>query len=334
VTAPDDRAADLPAGLTARRPTVDDAPAVLDLVVACDVASVGESDTTLAQVGADLASPGYDRERGGWLVHDGAGRAVGWLWTEADLDEGEVFLDPYAVDGSVLAWLFGQGMRYARGLAAERGDPLVVRAGAYEHDALLTAVLRDARLRPVRRFLRMELALGPEHDVVPATDGVVVRRMVGDDELRLLHRIVTESFRDHWESHERAYDDWRARLDAAAGRDPSQWWVATVDGEPAGALVGDEREADRGVGYVTDLGVLRDFRGRGVATALLRTAFAYARRRGRTSVALMVDSESPTGATRLYESVGMSVDKVLVSWKGEVAPEHPELSEPGRAGAR
>ena len=51
-----------------------------------------------------------------------------------------------------------------------------------------------------------------------------------------------------------------------------------------------------------------------------RSALGQARRRGRTSVALMVDSESPTGATRLYESVGMTVDKVLVSWKGEVRP--------------
>jgi ribosomal protein S18 acetylase RimI-like enzyme len=311
----------LRAELAARRPSPDDAPGVLDLVVACDVAAVGESDVTLAQVAADLASSSYDRERCGWLVLDGTGRTVGWLWSEEAAADGEVFLDPYSLDGAVLAWLFGQGLAYARSLAGERGRPLVVRAGAYEHDPLMTAVLTASPLRPVRRFFRMTVRLGPEHDDPPASGGVVVRPVADTDrERRLLHRVVTEAFRDHWESHERDYDEWRSRLDAQAGRDPSQWWLATVGGEPAGALIGDDAEADRGVGIVRTLGVLRDFRGRGVARALLRTAFAQARRRGRTSVALFVDSESPTGATRLYESVGMSVDKVLVSWRGEVAP--------------
>ncbi|MEZ5089508.1 MAG: GNAT family N-acetyltransferase [Micropruina sp.] len=57
--------------------------------------------------------------------------------------------------------------------------------------------------------------------------------------------------------------------------------------------------------YVANLGVLRSGRGRGVAKALLHAAFARAQADGRAAVRLHVDAESPTGATRLYESVGM-----------------------------
>ena len=41
--------------------------------------------------------------------------------------------------------------------------------------------------------------------------------------------------------------------------------------------------------------------------ALLKTAFAEFFRRGERRVALQVDAQSPTGATRLYERVGMRV---------------------------
>ena len=49
----------------------------------------------------------------------------------------------------------------------------------------------------------------------------------------------------------------------------------------------------------------RPWRGRGLGRALLREAFAELRRRGLPRAYLGVDSENPTGAMGLYESVGM-----------------------------
>ncbi|MEO8330435.1 MAG: GNAT family N-acetyltransferase, partial [Candidatus Nanopelagicales bacterium] len=51
----------------------------------------------------------------------------------------------------------------------------------------------------------------------------------------------------------------------------------------------------------------------GIARALLFTAFAEYRSRGRTSVELGVDSSNETGATRLYESVGMTTKLAIDS---------------------
>jgi ribosomal protein S18 acetylase RimI-like enzyme len=48
-----------------------------------------------------------------------------------------------------------------------------------------------------------------------------------------------------------------------------------------------------------------DWRRRGIGEALLATVFAEFFRRGEHRVALGVDAENPTGATRLYERVGM-----------------------------
>ena len=49
----------------------------------------------------------------------------------------------------------------------------------------------------------------------------------------------------------------------------------------------------------------RAYRRRGIAEALLKTAFAELYRRGERRVGLGVDAESPTGATRVYERAGM-----------------------------
>jgi GNAT superfamily N-acetyltransferase len=56
----------------------------------------------------------------------------------------------------------------------------------------------------------------------------------------------------------------------------------------------------------SDADLIRDqWRGRGIASALLRRAFAAFASRGLPQVMLNVDSENSTGAVLLYESVGM-----------------------------
>ncbi|PZS06316.1 MAG: hypothetical protein DLM70_05260, partial [Chloroflexi bacterium] len=63
--------------------------------------------------------------------------------------------------------------------------------------------------------------------------------------------------------------------------------------------------------WVSNVAVRPPWRSRGLGLALLRHAFAEYERRGMRRVELSVDSESPTGAPRLYERAGMHVDKIL-----------------------
>jgi ribosomal protein S18 acetylase RimI-like enzyme len=54
------------------------------------------------------------------------------------------------------------------------------------------------------------------------------------------------------------------------------------------------------------LGTLRSHRKRGIASALVLTACRAFREQGFTHAALGVDSESPTGANRLYQTLGFT----------------------------
>jgi ribosomal protein S18 acetylase RimI-like enzyme len=130
---------------------------------------------------------------------------------------------------------------------------------------------------------------------------------------------VTEAFRDHWDSAERTYEDWWARAEHGAGYDPTLCWLAGVDGEPAAALVGTAQMADESTGWINHVAVRRDFRGRGLAKLLLATAFAEFARRGWKHAELAVDTESPTGALRLYESAGMRQKHAIDIWCRQLA---------------
>jgi ribosomal protein S18 acetylase RimI-like enzyme len=64
-----------------------------------------------------------------------------------------------------------------------------------------------------------------------------------------------------------------------------------------------------GLAWVQILGVLPEFRQRGLAQALLRHTFEEYARRGLDRVGLGVDAENPTGAVRVYERAGMHVSR-------------------------
>jgi mycothiol synthase len=88
--------------------------------------------------------------------------------------------------------------------------------------------------------------------------------------------------------------------------DPTLWLVAIEGGRPVAALIGTV-DVEENRGWVSELGVLRSHRGRGIGAALLRRAFAAFADRGLRDVMLNVDAENPTGATQLYERAGMRV---------------------------
>jgi ribosomal protein S18 acetylase RimI-like enzyme len=96
-------------------------------------------------------------------------------------------------------------------------------------------------------------------------------------------------------------DGWRS----AESYDRDAWWFAYEADRPVGMLMGDNRRLEQGEGFVRNLGVRKSLRGKGIARALMLTGFAHWLESGRSGVQLGVDTANVTGATRLYESVGM-----------------------------
>ncbi len=71
--------------------------------------------------------------------------------------------------------------------------------------------------------------------------------------------------------------------------------------------------------YVSEVSVRRPWRRRGLARALLAGSLVAAREAGFTSASLGVDTDSPTGATALYESLGFIPDKTFTVYRKPLA---------------
>ena len=84
--------------------------------------------------------------------------------------------------------------------------------------------------------------------------------------------------------------------------DPSLWLLARDGDEIAGISLCD---LDPDEGWVGVLGVRRPWRRRGLATPLLYAELPRHPRSWEASRSLGVDAANPTGATQLYEGVGM-----------------------------
>jgi mycothiol synthase len=290
----------------------DDLESLFEIAVACEAEVVDDPTTTREEVRSQLEGPDVDAE-GSRVAVNGADEIVGFVAVEVDVTSKEIITDAYARPGAgfhVLDTLLEHSVAYARRYVAalDGASGWIAAAGAFPTDEPYTSALTRVGYAPVRRFHRMRVDVDPSAPVsVPVLPAGVEISVVGDDEKkqRIVYALLDEAFVEHWRHVSHPWDDWIGYV-RNRGYDPTQWWLATVDGVPAGALLGNDTLADVGAGYVSILGVLKAHRGLGIGRALLLTSFAEAARRGRTSVRLGVDTENGTGAPALYASVGMT----------------------------
>ncbi|MEH1167680.1 GNAT family N-acetyltransferase [Micromonospora sp. CPCC 205539] len=299
----------LPAGWTARRPILDDVPAILAVVHAADTFAIGYPDFDAEDVVASLTAPYVDPSRDSWLATDPDDVVVGWSTVDNPTGVGREFVEVYVdpTRGAVVrAPLLARQLDRTAERAAERGLPaLTVRCSVFAPERDWERDLRAVGFTLTKRYVRMS---GPLTDlpVEPSPPpGVTVRPVRSDDEadLREFHRIHDVAFRDTPDHEPLSYERWRARVGDVTAWD--EWFVAEVDGVPAGALQSSDQALDRQEGWVRSLSVLPAYRRRGVGAALLRRAFACYAGKGRHTAGLGVDLSNPTAPLSLYHSVGL-----------------------------
>lgn len=303
-----------------RRPTDADFAAVLALVQAYDRSVIGDTDWTEEELREEWRT--LDRSRDAWLI-ELDGRAAGYATFENRGDGrmmGDGYVDPALAGRGVGGTILRLTEERARQEAAtvEPGRRVTLQNAtllAADGDAAHT-LYESHGYQPVRHFWRMVIDLDTEPRVPGSLDGVTIDSYDAARDDRPVHAAIQEAFEDHWQHRQVPWEQWEEQW-RTRGVDRTLWWVARAGDDVAGALLASwKRSGDWG--FVDILGVRRPWRGRGVGEALLRTAFAELRRRGEQRVALGVDAESPTGATRLYERVGMRIFWRAVVWEKEL----------------
>jgi ribosomal protein S18 acetylase RimI-like enzyme len=172
------------------------------------------------------------------------------------------------------------------------------------------ALLEKNGYRVIRYSFDMVL---PSFDKIPDAPlpGGLQIRPVRDQNLREIWDAKEEAFQDLWgfiPMGEKAYASWcedpfwRKDITSIA------WSGSEVVGMVLGLANEDEnRKHNRRRIYTESICVRRPWRKRGVARALIADCLRLARAAGFTEAGLGVDAENPSGALRLYESIGYRV---------------------------
>ena len=278
-----------------RAPTDADAEEIARLVIAGDVADIGEPDYTLEDLRDEWAAKDFDLAADAVLA-EADGRAVGYAAFRGS--SVLVTVDPERTGEGIGTALRGwaEQRAKARGLTQLRQYAGHRNAEARQH-------LEAAGYDQERSHWRMELDLEGDETPPEPPKGVAVRPLDRAADAHGVYEVNDAAFARNadyeYEPKERFLEE---HFDAHS-LDPRLSLVAERDGRIIGfALV---RRHDTSVAYVDVLAVHPDEAGHGLGGTLLRSAFAAAARAGLRRGQLGVASDNPN-AIRLYARVGMT----------------------------
>ena len=305
-------------GYRVRHPGFGDLHAAHAVVVASEIEEFGEAEG----FGVDDLEREWQQlnlEQEVWvaIAPDGAFAGYGFL-----MERRHVRLD---ADIYVHPAHYGQGIgttlvRLAEARAREHitlalpGTRVVVNNWINALNPEARSLLEREGYSPVRYFFRMEIDLSEELPAATWPAGFTVQSGDAGEDLRVFYETTEEAMADHWGHITLSFEEWRARRERTH-IDLSLWFLALEDGEPAGAVLCSISD---GLGWIDTLAVRRPWRRRGLGFALLSHGFRELYGRGIRRVALGVDAESPTGATRLYERAGMRIGQQYAIYSKEL----------------
>lgn len=263
----------------------------------------------------EFADPRVDpaRDLRLWEDADGQLAAFGQVWLPPESETIDALfywrVHPSAEGSGVEAELFAWGAERIRTFASERGQPARMLCSAREHYAYAQEVMRRQGMAPERYFFQMRRPLDQPIEPAELPAGIALRHVAGPADVTGWVEAFNLSFIDHWNFHPatlEAHSHWLQH----PSYQPELDLIGVADDGTVAAICFcqiDPAEGERNGhndGWIGTLGTRRGFRKRGLGRAMLLSGLHRLRAAGMSGARLNVDAASPTGALRLYESVG------------------------------
>ncbi|HET9250413.1 MAG TPA: GNAT family N-acetyltransferase [Actinomycetota bacterium] len=283
----------LPEGLTARPPTRDDVEAIFGIVAACELANDGKVETERIDVETLFDRFGFEPVADALLVFDGA-RPVAWAELYRGRSEGDVVPDHRGrgIGAALLAWIEER---------ARASDTLAVGQPKTDGDAGARELFLAHGYEPswTAWIIRIDLDASPMPPNVPP--GISIRPYQPGD-ARAVHALIEEAFSE-WEGRDPTpFEVWAPMAIDHPAFSPERSPLAFDGDEIVGVVISHDSPQE---GWIDQVATRASHRRRGIAQALLRTAFVGFAAQGYRTAGVSTDSR--TGALGLYEKVGMRV---------------------------
>lgn len=323
----------LPEGFTARGANLDDVEPALVLYNRCSQSIIGRDEITDPQaISREWQSPDFDPAEDIRVVFAPDGRMIGYIevWTT-----GKPPVHPWIwgrVDPDFEYMGIGTWMLYWAELRALQALPhmpddlrFAPRVGTFRESEETKKLFEDFGYRHIRSSYQMLINMDAPVPEPEFPESITLCTFNPETDAEAVYRADTDAFRDHFGFVEMPFEDGFERFKhfmiESEEFDPTLWYLAMDGDEVAGfSLCRPRSYDDPDLGWVSELGVRRPWRKRGIGLALLRHSFNEFYRRGRRKVGLGVDAQNLTGALRLYESAGMHVHQAYDQYEKELRP--------------
>ncbi|MHA4854252.1 GNAT family N-acetyltransferase [Rhodococcus sp. MSC1_016] len=307
-----------------RPSTKADVPTLLQLKRASAVIDSPRSVVMLDELEEEFDSDDFDPAKDSVIAIDQAGDAV--AYASSTLLNGQESIVWVTLDCAVhpdrrregigtelLRWQEQRGLQHLA--SSDKALPGWLGADAEEKDTATVDLFHRSGYQSLRWWAELDRDLADPMPPV-ALDSKIRIVPYGVEWSESTRMAFNESFQDHWGTQPVNRKEWESndRLSSsradlsfvalAPNEDGDERVVAFVT-----SSVNEEEWKPHGYsfGYLNAVGVVRDWRGRGLAPAVIaHTLHAY-RTAGLERAVLDVDTDSPTGAFKLYESLGFTI---------------------------
>jgi mycothiol synthase len=259
------------------------------------------------------------------------GQLVGWTWvwnppSEHLLERAYLFgdVDPAARGQGVGHALLGWGVARAEERLRSRDHdlPRYVRVEAYDWMEANHHLYGHFGFTPARWFEELVRPLVDLPTIEPVDGVAFVPWPAEQDEVLLAVR--NAAFADHWGSAPVDPAWWQATVRGHGARpDLSVIAVEEATGQPVALCLNhaypeDDERTGRQEAWIENLGTVRPWRARGLASGLLAWSMHAFADTGFSHAMIAVDSDNPTGAARLYRSLGFERERRSITHQLEI----------------
>ena len=296
---------ELPNGLVARPATSADAGAIYELIAACELADDGVAEVDEYDITVGFGRYGFDPTLDSLLVFE-----RDELVACAELYRGRA-------EGDVRPSHRGRGIgarlvSWIEARARELGDDEVGQTRTDADTAARELFLANGYEPSWTSWvIRIALEQPPPPEVPP---GIAIRAYRASD-AREVHKVVDAAFSE-WEGRDpEPFEIWAPQVLAHPAFRPELSPLALDGDEIVGVVISCDYP-ELGEGWIQQLATRATHRRRGIAQAMLRTAFGWFYEAGRWVAGVSTDSR--TGALGLYEKVGMRVERQYTRYRKEL----------------
>lgn len=304
-----------PVDLIFRFPVKEDAQAVLDLMIACDIADYGEADSELADLLDDWSE--MDLEHDTWLAYNKEKNLLGYAGIY--VDAGGVFhYDLYVHPGPAYLDVNRELLEKCE----ERTRAILSEKNRVKVDASLIISDTNRSLKSLAEKLGYRIhiyhcGMRIQFNNPPAApewaEGISLRTAIPGEDDHLIYEFIQRTFEKPARTAP-SFESWRSTMLGASNFRSDLWFLAFHGEKLVGANLCFAYPES---GWVRQLGVEPAWRGKGIGAALLQHTFCVFYEMGYTSVGLGVEAEN-LNAFHLYERVGMQCTKRYVDYRKQI----------------